>query len=205
MLIAAHFGGTRNPMAVRWPKKIKPDAVPRPQFHDVNESAPTIYDAAGITPPQVVNGFQQPPIQGVSMAYIFDDADADGRLLTQYFEIMGSRGVYHKSWSANAFGPRSPWLPGLPKGFLTMYNGKQAFADNPISRYAIGDRDKMKFDDDGSLTNYIQRESPGKDKESNWLPAPKSVGFSMNMRLYCPKPEALDETWKPPAVRRVPE
>ena len=83
---------------------------------------------------------------------------------------------------------------------LTMYNDKQAFPDNPIDRYAIGDRDKLKFDDDGSLTIYIQRESPGKDKESNWLPAPKSGGFSMNLRLYWPKPEALDGTWKPAAV-----
>ncbi|MCR9294350.1 MAG: DUF1254 domain-containing protein [bacterium] len=85
---------------------------------------------------------------------------------------------------------------------LTMYNEKQAFADNPINRYAIGDRDAMKFEDDGSLTIYIQRNSPGKDKESNWLPAPKSGGFSMNLRLYWPKPEALDGTWKPPAVTR---
>ena len=83
---------------------------------------------------------------------------------------------------------------------LTMYNDKQAFADNPINRYAIGDRDKLKFGDDGSLTLYIQRESPGKDKESNWLPAPKSGGFSMNLRLYWPKPEALDGSWKPSAV-----
>lgn len=84
---------------------------------------------------------------------------------------------------------------------LTMYNDKQAFADNPINRYAIGDRDKLKFNDDGSLTLYIQTESPGKDKESNWLPAPKSGGFSMNLRLYWPKPEALNGTWKAPAVR----
>jgi acetyl esterase/lipase len=84
---------------------------------------------------------------------------------------------------------------------LTMYNDKQAFADNPINRYAIGDRDKLKFNHDGSLTLFIQRESPGKDKESNWLPAPKSGGFSMNLRLYWPKPEALNGTWKAPAVR----
>ncbi len=87
---------------------------------------------------------------------------------------------------------------------LTMYNSKQFFADNPINRYAIGDRDKLKFGDDGSLTLYIQRESPGKDKESNWLPAPKEGGFSMNMRLYWPKPEALDGAWKPPAVKTAP-
>ena len=86
---------------------------------------------------------------------------------------------------------------------LTMYNDRQFFADNQINRYALGDRDELRFNDDGSLTLYIQRESPGKDKESNWLPTPKSGGFSMNLRLYWPKTEALDGTWKPPAVKRV--
>jgi len=86
---------------------------------------------------------------------------------------------------------------------LTMYDERQAFADNPINRYAIGDRDKLKFNADGSLTIYIQRASPGADKESNWLPAPKSGGFSMNLRLYWPKPEVLDGTWKPPAVKEI--
>ncbi len=83
---------------------------------------------------------------------------------------------------------------------LSMYNDRQSFAANPINRYAIGDRDKLKFDADGSLTLFIQRESPGKDKESNWLPAPKSGGFSMNLRLYWPKRAALDGSWKPAAV-----
>jgi hypothetical protein len=86
---------------------------------------------------------------------------------------------------------------------LTMYNDRQFFAANPINRYAIGDRDKLKFDGDGSLTLYIQRESPGKDLESNWLPAPQSGNFTMNLRLYWPKPAALDGTWKPPAIQRV--
>ena len=54
-----------------------------------------------------------------------------------------------------------------------MYNEKQLFAANPIDRYAIGDRDKLKFAADGSLTLYVQHESPGKNKEPNWLPAPK--------------------------------
>ncbi len=84
---------------------------------------------------------------------------------------------------------------------LTLYDDRQAFADNPINRYAIGDRDPLKVNADGSLTLYIQRESPGKDKERNWLPAPKSGGFSMNLRLYWPRPGALDGTWKPPAVK----
>ncbi len=85
---------------------------------------------------------------------------------------------------------------------VTMYNSKQNFVDNPINRYAIGDRDKLKFDDDGSLTLYIQPESPGQDRESNWLPAPKDE-FNLVMRLYWPKKEILDGTWKPPAVERV--
>jgi hypothetical protein len=85
---------------------------------------------------------------------------------------------------------------------VTMYNSRQHFVDNPIDRYAIGDRDKLKFDDDGSLTLYVQQESPGKDKESNWLPAPKDE-FNLVMRLYWPKKEILDGTWKPPGVERV--
>lgn len=85
---------------------------------------------------------------------------------------------------------------------LTMYNQRQFFADNPINRYAIGDRDKLKFNADGSLDLFIQRESPGGAKESNWLPAPKSGGFTMNLRLYWPKPEVLDGTWSPPPVER---
>ena len=88
------------------------------------------------------------------------------------------------------------------RGFwsLTMYNEKQAFAANPIDRYAIGDRDRLAFNSDGSLDIYIQRESPGKDKELNWLPAPAGGPFTMNLRLYWPKSEILDGSWKPPGV-----
>jgi arylsulfatase len=115
-LIASHFGGTRNPMAVRWPAKIKPDPTPRTQFHHVNDVSPTLYELIGITPPRVVNGIPQDPIDGVSFAYTFNDPKAKGRLLSQYFEIMGSRAIYHDGWIASAFGPRIPWVPGLPKG-----------------------------------------------------------------------------------------
>ena len=115
-LLASHFGGTRNPMAVRWPAKIKPDGVPRAQFHHCNDIVPTIYEVIGITPPSQVNGVAQDPIDGVSFAYSFADHDAKGRLLTQYFEIMGSRSIYHEGWIASAIGPRLPWVPGLPPG-----------------------------------------------------------------------------------------
>ena len=77
-LLASHFGGTRNPMAVRWPAKIKPDRTPRPQFHHVNDVVPTIYEIIGITPPRTVNGVEQDPIDGVSFAYSFGDSSDDG-------------------------------------------------------------------------------------------------------------------------------
>lgn len=112
-LIASHFGGTRNPLAVRWPAKIRPDATPRAQFAHVNDVVPTIYDILGITPPRVVNGNPQDPFDGVSFASTFNDANAGEVKTTQYFEIMGSRGIYHDGWMASAFGPRAPWVPGM--------------------------------------------------------------------------------------------
>ena len=115
-LIASHFGGTRNPMAISWPAGIKPDKTPRPQFHHVNDVAPTIYEILGIKPPKAVDGFPQDPIDGVSMVYTFADANAPGRKHTQYFDNNGSRAIYHDGWFACTFGPLTPWLtvsPGL--------------------------------------------------------------------------------------------
>ena len=86
---------------------------------------------------------------------------------------------------------------------LTMYNDRQLFADNPIDRYAIGDRDDLAFNPDGSLDLYIQRASPGADKDSNWLPAPQSGSFTMNLRLYWPSFEVIDGRWSPPPVTLV--
>lgn len=115
-LLASHLGGTRNPMVVRWPGHIEPDPKPRTQFHHCNDLVPTLYEILGITPPRMVRGIEQQPLDGVSFAYTFDDPKADGRLRTQYFEIMGSRAIYHDGWMASAFGPRSPWVPGMPPG-----------------------------------------------------------------------------------------
>ena len=115
-LVGAHFGGTRQPMAVSWPKRIKADPTPRPQFHHVIDIVPTIYELTKITPPQVVNGFEQDSIDGVSMVYTFADAKAAGQRKTQFFDIMASRGIYHDGWFASALGPREPWVGGMPKG-----------------------------------------------------------------------------------------
>jgi hypothetical protein len=84
---------------------------------------------------------------------------------------------------------------------LTMYNSDRFFVENPLERYAIGDRDKLRFNADGSLDLYIQHESPGKDKEANWLPAPRGE-FILILRLFWPKKEAIEGVWKiPPVIR----
>jgi arylsulfatase A-like enzyme len=109
-LIASHFGGTRNPMVVSWPKSIRPDATPRSQFHHVNDIAPTLYELLGIPEPKEVDGVVQDPIDGVSLAYTFESADAPSRKSVQYFDNNGSRGIYHDGWYACTFGPLIPWV-----------------------------------------------------------------------------------------------
>ena len=108
-LLGAYFGGTRNPLVVSWPKGIQPDAEMRQQFHHVIDVAPTIYELLDITPPRVVNGHEQIPIDGVSLAYTFEDAAAPSRKETQFFDNNGSRGIYHDGWFACTFGPFIPW------------------------------------------------------------------------------------------------
>ena len=84
-----------------------------------------------------------------------------------------------------------------------MYNNKSLFVDNPINRYSIGKYTQgLKNNTDGSLDIYIQHANPGKDKESNWLPADKN-GFSLALRLYLPAEQILNGTWTPPPVKRV--
>ncbi|HEV8003069.1 MAG TPA: sulfatase-like hydrolase/transferase [Planctomycetaceae bacterium] len=107
--IASHFGGTRNPMVISWPSRIKDKGGLRTQFHHVVDLAPTLYEAIGIRPPAEVNGIAQKPLEGVSLVYTFDHPRAKGRHLTQYFEMLGSRALYHDGWVAAAFHGRIPW------------------------------------------------------------------------------------------------
>jgi arylsulfatase len=118
-LMGAYLGGTRNPMAIKWPNGIKPDPKPRAQFHHCNDLVPTIYELVGITPPQVVNGVTQDPVHGTSFAYAFNAPDAPGQLKTQFFDIFGSRSIYHDGWMAGAVGPRLPWVQGVDPDILT--------------------------------------------------------------------------------------
>jgi arylsulfatase A-like enzyme len=113
--VASHFGGTRNPMVVHWPERLKAKGEVRSQFHHVIDVAPTVLEAAGLPEPTSVNGTTQRAMDGVSMMYAFDDANAKDRRTTQYFEMFGNRAIYHDGWVA-ATRHSIPWLivPNLP-------------------------------------------------------------------------------------------
>jgi hypothetical protein len=97
---------------------------------------------------------------------------------------------------------KDDWPPANAFWSMTLYDLEGYLVDNPLDRYAIGDRSGMQPNADGSLTIYIQSESPGAEKEANWLPAPKSGPFKLAMRLYGPKEQVRDGRWVPPAVKR---
>jgi N-sulphoglucosamine sulphohydrolase, C-terminal len=113
--VASHWGGTRNGTIVHWPKGFEAKGEVRRHFHHVIDVAPTVLEAAGIPEPTFVHGVQQRPIEGVSMAYAFDDALAPERRETQYFEMFCNRGIYHRGWTA-VTRHSTPWLmqPDLP-------------------------------------------------------------------------------------------
>jgi len=98
--VASHFGGTRNGTIVHWPNGFKAKGEIRSQFHHVIDVAPTVLEAAGLPEPASVNGVHQDPIEGVSMRYAFDGPRAADQHETQYFEMFGNRGIYHKGWTA---------------------------------------------------------------------------------------------------------
>jgi arylsulfatase A-like enzyme len=121
--VASHFGGTRNGMAMCWPARIKDKGGIRNQFHHVIDIVPTILEAAGLPEPVMVNGVAQRPIEGVSMAYTWDKANAPDRRTTQYFEMFGSRAIYHDGWIASAPPIHPPWELGLEKLPTDVMNG----------------------------------------------------------------------------------
>lgn len=144
--VASHFGGTRNPLVVHWPKGIKAKGEIRDQFHHVIDVVPTILEACKIPEPKIVNGIVQKPIEGVSMLYSFDDAAAAGTRKMQYFELATNRAIYHDGWVAcSRYG--YPWVTaGKGMDFLQapweLYNVAVDFseADNLAAR----DPEKLK-------------------------------------------------------------
>jgi len=114
--VASHLGGIRNGMVVSWPAKITAHGQVRTQFGSVIDIAPTILEAAGLPAPHTVNGVDQQPIQGTSLAYSFADPAAPERHTTQYFEMLGYRAIYHDGWLANTKVRRLPWTQAKPDG-----------------------------------------------------------------------------------------
>jgi arylsulfatase len=131
--VASHWGGTRNGTIVHWPAGIKESGGLRSQFTHVIDLAPTILEAAGLPEPTVVNGVMQTPMEGTSMLYTFDAAEASERHDLQYFEMFGNRGIYHKGWSA-VTKHRTPWKmtgftpPPFDDDVWELYDGSKDYS-----------------------------------------------------------------------------
>jgi len=180
--VASHFGGTRQGMAISWPGHITDLGAIRPQFHHIIDIVPTILEAAGIKAPDLVNGIPQKPIEGISLAYTFDKANADApsKRDTQYFEMVGNRAIYHDGWIAATTPPVAPWLLGAKMPDLKDYKWELYHITEDYSEFndlADQQPDKLK-----ELQTLFYSEAA----KYNVLPLDNS-GF---VRLLAPKPSA---------------
>ncbi len=112
--VASHYGGTRNAMVISWPARIKDYGGIRSQWHHAIDIVPTLLQVSGVQQPSIVNGVAQKPIEGVSMAYTFDEPQAPPARRTQYFELLGNRAIYHDGWLACTTPARAPWDTSAP-------------------------------------------------------------------------------------------
>jgi arylsulfatase A-like enzyme len=137
--VASHFGGTRQGLAISWPGHISDPGAVRTQFHHVIDIVPTILEAAGVPAPTIVNGIPQKPIEGVSMNYTFDKANANApsTRTTQYFEMAANRAIYHDGWIAATTPFAPPWelatgkLPDVTTGYAwELYNINEDYSEN---------------------------------------------------------------------------
>lgn len=183
--VASHFGGTRQGMAISWPARIKDVGGIRNQFHHVIDIVPTILEATGIQAPTMVNGIAQKPIEGVSMVYTFDKANANAPSThkTQYFEMFGNRAIYNDGWIACTTPPAAPWLMGLtkmPDDIMNGYNWELYDLNNDFSE-----------NNDLAKSNPAKLESM---KELFTMEATKYNVFPMDnsvvSRLLAPRPSA---------------
>ena len=128
--VASNYGGTRNPLVIHWPDKIKGKGEIRSQWHHVIDVVPTILESAGLPQPRIVNGTPQRPIEGVSMAYSFNNAQSPSRHQIQYFEMFGNRGIYFDGWFAGTVHLK-PWGKvenRFPEDTWELYHVKEDFS-----------------------------------------------------------------------------
>ncbi len=152
--IASHLGGVRNGLVVSWPAAIEQPGGIRPQYHHVIDVLPTILEATGIPAPEEVDGVPQQPIDGTSMVYSFNAAGAPSSRTTQYFEILGNRGIYHEGWLANTRPRNMPW------------NIAQVRAGSDVSNYPW---ELYNLDEDFSQSRDLAAEHPEKLQEMQAL------------------------------------
>jgi arylsulfatase A-like enzyme len=128
-----HYGGTKDPLIVHWPKGIRDKGKIRTQFHHSVDVMPTILEAIGVEPPEQIGGYTQAPIEGVSMLYSFNDANASTRKQIQYFEMLGNRAIYYNGWKAVTYHGRLPWENGARWSFdedkWELYNVEEDFSE----------------------------------------------------------------------------
>ena len=182
--VASHFGGTRQGLAISWPGHINDAGGIRAQFHHIIDVVPTILEAAGIKAPATVDGIPQRPIEGVSMGYTFDKANANApsKRDTQYFEMVGNRAIYHDGWIAATTPPAAPWLlatgklPDLETGYKwELYDIEKDYSE--VDDLAAKMPDKLK-----EMQGLFKTEA----EKNNVFPLDNS-GFS---RLLTPRPSA---------------
>jgi arylsulfatase len=188
--IASHLGGTRDPMVVAWPARIKPDTVLRSQFTHCIDIAPTILEAAGIPEPKVVDGIGQEPMDGTSFLYTFDDAKAVERHTVQYFEMGGSRAIYKDGWWAGSRPERLPW--DLSAATLARFGVEQDWDPDRDVGWEL-----YNLRDDFSQAKNLAADHPGKVQELQelwWKEAernralPLMAGFAVLFGMLPPMP-----------------
>ncbi|NVZ92692.1 arylsulfatase [Pseudomonas yamanorum] len=132
--IASHYGGTRNGMVISWPGHIKDEGGIRTQWHHVIDILPTVLDVTKVQAPTSVEGIKQRPIEGVSMAYTFDQPKTASTRKTQYFELFGNRAIYHDGWVAATTPVAAPWSTSVPDvDVITGYNWELYHVDKDFS------------------------------------------------------------------------
>jgi hypothetical protein len=132
---------------------------------------------------------------------MYDNAPQETRYIYTDFDSQGARLNGAHAYTVTFPAGQTPPVNGFWS--LTLYNDRHFFSSNQLHRYSLGTKSKsMQTGADGSLTLYVQSGTPGKDKETNWLPAPKNAHFSLYIRAYWPKPEIMEEEWTPPEIHR---
>jgi len=181
--VASHFGGTRQGMVISWPGHIRDTGGIRTQFHHMIDVVPTILEATGTKAPAVVNGIAQRPIEGVSMAYTFDKANANApsKRQTQYFEMFANRAIYHDGWVAATTPPAPPWAMGTVK--LPPINDYKWELYNIAEDYSESDDLAAKYPD---KLKTLQALFLSEAKKYNVLPLDNSI----LPRLITPRPSA---------------